>query len=210
VIEADYAIATLPLNILAGMPGDFSAPVRAALRRVQYDEASKVAFEAPRFWEADQIYGGISYVKSDTTLVWYPSHGFHAPSGIVLGAYASGTAARNLAKLPLADRIAAARHSIDRVHPGAGALLTRGVNVTWSKIPYNLGPWVKSWGHPPGEDPDSEGNDLDDYKLLNQPDGPIYFATANLSQTPGWQEGAARSALRIISMLGEQARTRKI
>jgi monoamine oxidase len=204
LIEADYAICTLPLNILANMPADFSPEVRAALRRVVYDDASKVAFEAPRFWEAEQIYGGITWVHNDCQVIWYPSYGFHEPTGVIIGAYSSIGAGERFGKLSMPERIEAARRSIDRVHPGAGALLTRGVNVTWSKIPYNLGPWVKEWGMPGGNDPA-------DYKLLNQPDGPIYFATANLSQTPGWQEGAALSAHRVIGMIGAHAQqARKI
>jgi monoamine oxidase len=196
-VTADYAICTLPLNILAGMNADFSPEVRAALRRTQYEESTKVAFEAPRFWEREQIYGGISYVKGDTGVVWYPSHGFHSPTGVVLGAYASGPAAFRLAKLSTQERIDAARAAIERIHPGQSQTLRHGVNVLWSKIPYNLGPWVKQWGEPGGNDPA-------DYVLLNQPDGRIYFSTANLSQTPGWQEGAALAAHRTIGMIAER------
>ncbi len=198
-IEADFAICTLPLNILADLPADFSPDVRAALKRVRYEDASKVAFEAPRFWEADQIYGGISYVHGDSSVIWYPSHGFHEPTGIIIGAYATFGAGARFGVLSMQERIDAARRSIDRVHPGAAAMLTKGVNVTWSKIPYSLGPWVKAWG-------EADGNDPADYKLLNQPDGPIYFATANLSQTPGWQEGAALSAHRAVGLIGDRAR----
>jgi monoamine oxidase len=197
-ITADYAICTLPLNILAGMNADFSPEVRAALKRTQYEESTKVAFEAPRFWEREQIYGGISYVKGDTGVIWYPSHGFHSPTGVVLGAYASGPAAFRLARLSMQERIDAGRAAIERVHPGQSATLSHGVNVLWSKIPYNLGPWVKQWGEPGGNDPA-------DYVLLNQPDGRIYFSAANLSQTPGWQEGAALAAHRTIGMIAERA-----
>lgn len=35
-------------------------------------------------------------LQHDVGLVWYPSHGFHAPSGIVIGAYANGDAAIGL------------------------------------------------------------------------------------------------------------------
>ena len=49
------------------------------------------------------------------------------------------------------------------------------------------------------------GNDPADYWLLNQADDRIYFATANLSQTPGWQEGAVQSAHRIVGMIGARA-----
>src|SRR5450432_4040012 len=101
-IQADYAICTLPFNILAGIESDFSPEVQAALKRIKYEHSLKMAFEAPRFWETDQIYGGISYIKADTALVWYPGHGFHAPSGIVVGAYANGDGAARLGMKPLA------------------------------------------------------------------------------------------------------------
>ena len=197
-ITADYAICTLPLNILAGLDADFSPAWRAAMKRVKYDESTKVAFEAPRFWEADQIYGGISYVSGDTGVVWYPSHGFQQPTGIVLGAYASGIPATRLGQMDVAGRIGAARQAVDRVHPGCGRLLTRGVNVLWSKIPYSMGPWAKEWG-------EEDGNDPADFRTLSEPDGRIYLATANLSATPGWQEGAAHSAHRAVTMIGQRA-----
>ena len=197
-LAADYVICTLPFNILAGIDSDFSAPVKAALGRVKYDHALKVAFEAPRFWEDQQIYGGISYVKNDTGLVWYPSHGFHAPSGIVIGAYAVGETAVRLGDMPLAARIAAASASVEQVHPGCSHLLRHGINVSWNKIPYSLGPWARGWEG--GDD-----NDPTDFKLLNAPDGRVYFASANLSQMPGWQEGAVLSAHRVVTMLTARA-----
>ena len=197
-IEADYVICTLPFNILAGIDCDFSAPVGAALRRVKYDHSLKVAFEAPRFWEEQQIYGGISYVKNDAGLIWYPSHGFQSAHGILLGAYANGATAQRLGEQPLAARIAVATASIEQVHPGCSQLLRHGINVTWQHIPYSLGPWVLGWEG-------GEGNEPDDYRLLNQPDGRVYFASANLSQMPGWQEGAMLSAQRAVGQLSARA-----
>lgn len=197
-IDADYVISTLPFNILANIDGDFSPEVGAALKRVKYDHSLKVAFEAPRFWEAQQVYGGISYVKNDAGLVWYPSHGFQSDTGIVVGAYANGEAGQRLGDKALAERIAYAAASIEQVHPGCSKLLRHGINVTWHKIPYSLGPWALAWE---GED----GNSPDDYRLLNQPDQRLYFATANLSQMPGWQEGAMLSAQRAVGMLSARA-----
>ncbi len=198
-LEADYMICTLPFNILAGIDNDFAGPVKSALGRVRYDHSLKVAFEAPRFWEAQHIYGGISYVKNDTGLIWYPSHGFHAPTGIVLGAYSNGDAAVRLGELPVNARIAAARESIEQVHPGCSESLTHGINVTWAQIPYSLGPWVKPWEGGDGN------NEPEDYMLLNQPAGRVYFASANLSQMPGWQEGAVLSAHRALELVAQRA-----
>lgn len=202
--DADYVICTLPLNILSDMDTDFPPEVKAVLRRVAYDESLKVAFEAPRFWEDAEIYGGISYVSQDTSVVWYPSHGFMAPTGVFLGAYASSKPAFRLAKLPLEARIEAARVAVETLHPGKSKLLKNGLNVTWSKIPFNLGPWVREWGAVGGNDPA-------DRAFLNQPIGRVYLAGANLSQMPGWQEGAMQSAWRVASLIGQRAvQTRKI
>ena len=197
-LAAHYVICTLPFHILAGIDTDFPATVKAALGRVKYDHALKVAFEAPRFWEDQQIYGGISYIKNDTGLIWYPSHGFHATTGIVVGAYAVGETAVRLGDQPLAARIAAASASIEQVHPGCSQLLRHGINVNWNQIPYSLGPWARSWEG--GED-----NDPADFTLLNAPAGRVYFASGNLSQMHGWQEGAVLSAHRAVEMLTSRA-----
>jgi monoamine oxidase len=48
------------------------------------------------------------------------------------------------------------------------------------------------------------------FRLLNQPDGRIFFASAALSQTPGWQEGALQSAHATVAALVEQMRARAL
>ena len=59
--SADFVVCTIPLPILAGIDTNFSARVKQAIAGAKYDHAAKVAFEAPRFWEAEQIYGGLSF-----------------------------------------------------------------------------------------------------------------------------------------------------
>ena len=82
-ITAAYAIVTIPLPVLAKIENDFSPPFRQAIASTVYDNAVKLAWQSPRFWETeDHIYGGISFVKGETTLVWYPSDGFQNPNGI--------------------------------------------------------------------------------------------------------------------------------
>ena len=89
-IDAAYCIVTIPLKVLDGIECDFSPAYRAAIRDVDYGNAIKIAWQSRRFWETDeQIYGGISWVKGPTTLVWYPSDRFFSPKGILLGAYAN-------------------------------------------------------------------------------------------------------------------------
>ncbi len=196
-LDADYALVTLPLVILAGIDTDFEPPVKQAIAAVAYDHSNKVAFEAPRFWEREQVYGGISWVGGETTLVWYPSAAMHSERGVLVAAYASGAPAERMARRPLAEQIAMARAVVGRLHPGHEAALDRSVAVNWNKVPYNLGPWPR-WN--------SLGAAIDtpEFRLLNEPHGRVYFSGAHLSQMPGWQEGAVLSAHRTIGLLASR------
>jgi len=194
-LSADYVACTIPLPVLAGIDTDLSAPVKQAIAGAKYDHAAKVAFESPRFWEAEQIYGGLSFGGPATGAVWYPSSGLQSDRGIILGAYVAGPPAQAFEALPTAKQIDMARNAIDRLHPGHGVDLSTPVAVDWSKVPYNLGPWIH-W---------SESSfDTNAYRLLNQPEGRVYFTGAHLSQLPSWQEGAVLAAHRTIGLIARR------
>lgn len=197
VTQADFAIVTIPLNVLSKIDNNFDKPVKAAISGVPYDYSNKIGFDAPRFWEKQQIFGGISFVGGETSLIWYPSNGLHTERGMLLACYGSGPSAKGFAEKPLEEQIAIARGVVGRVHPGHEVGLTKPAVVNWSKIPFNLGPWP-AWGGRGGQ----EGH-LDDpaYRLLNQPHGRVYFSGAHLSQMPGWQEGAVLSAQRALGLI---------
>ena len=197
VIQADFTVVTLPLNILAKIDTNFDKPVKAAIASVPYDYSNKIGFDAPRFWEKQQIYGGISFVGGETNLVWYPSNGLHTARGMLLACYGSGPAGKVFATRPLSEQIAIARAVVGRLHPGHEADLSNPVVVNWSKIPFNMGPWP-AYGGAGGQ----EGHIEDPaYKLLNEPHGRVYFSGAHLSQMPGWQEGAVLSAQRTLGLI---------
>ena len=190
-LRADYAITTFPLPVLAKVPSNLSPAVQQAIGSVEYDTASKIAWQAPRFWETDShIYGGISVVKHVTSLIWYPSGGFHQANGTLVGCYNIGQAARDFTSQPLAAQFASSRQVIERVHPGQGDRLQRPVSVAWHKVPYSLGSWVH-WATP--AEPA--------YVLLNQPDGRVHFAGEYLSQIGAWQAGAALSAHHAVAAI---------
>jgi monoamine oxidase len=191
VLTADFAITTFPLPVLAQVENNFSPAVRTAIGAVEYDTASKIAWQADRFWETDaNIYGGISVVKHETGLIWYPSGGFHKKTGVLVGCYNISQAARDFTAQPLAAQFASSRGVIDRVHPGRGAELQRPVSVAWHKVPYSLGSWVH-WATQAERE----------YTLLNQPDGQVHFAGEYLSQIGAWQEGAALSAHHAVAAI---------
>jgi monoamine oxidase len=200
-VTADYSICTLPLNILAKVKTNFAPDVQKAIASVPYDYSNKIGFETPRFWEAEQIRGGISFVGGETNLIWYPSGQQKLPTSMLLACYGSGALGKTFAARPMAEQIAMAKAGVARIHPGHDADLTKPAVINWSKIPYNLGPWP-AYGGRGGQ----EGH-MDDpaYVLLNKaPKGRVFFAGAHLSQTPGWQEGAVLSAWRTNAMLAER------
>lgn len=196
-LAADFLVCTLPLNILAKVDTNFGPEVKKAIASVPYDFSNKIGFDSPRFWEKQQIYGGISFVGGETGLVWYPSNGLYGARGMLLACYGSGPAAKGFAERPLQDQIEIARKVVGRLHPGHERELSAPVVVNWSKIPFNLGPWP-AWGGRGGQ----EGVlSSPEYRLLNEPHGRVHFSGAHLSQMPGWQEGAVLSAHRTIDQI---------
>lgn len=196
-VAGDHAIVTTPLPILARTPNDFGAAVKRALASVRYSDSIKIGFESAPFWEAEQIYGGTSFVGGDTGLVWYPSGQFQRQRQILLAAYASREQAARLAAHGRAAQIEIARDAVDRLHPGHGRDLASPALVRWQRIPFSEGPWIE-W--------DDAGNDRRAADVLNAGDGPFRFAGSHLSAYSGhWQEGAILSARRAVSSLARHA-----
>jgi len=205
IANGDYLICTIPFPVLAGIDTNFATPVKQAIAGVAYDYSNKIAFDAPRFWEKeDQIYGGITFVGGPTSLIWYPSAAIHSARGMLLACYASGPTAADFQKRPIHDQIEFARSVVEKVHPGHGKDLINGVAVNWHKIPYSLGPWP-AWNE--GMAGRQEGDiDTPAFRLLQKPDGRVYFASAALSQTPGWQEGGIASAQAQVTALAARVK----
>jgi monoamine oxidase len=195
-IEAAYCIVTIPLTVLRGIECDFSPAYRAAIRDVDYGNAVKIAWQSRRFWEADEhIYGGISWTARPTTVVWYPSDGFFSPKGILLGGYAIGGQADELASRPLREQFDMSRAAVEGLHPGRSRELEKPMAVAWSKVPYSLGFAARF-----------RNGQESEYSLLNTPDGPFYFAGEHLSRIGPWQEGAILSARRAANMIDKRRR----
>jgi monoamine oxidase len=197
-VSGDYAICTIPLPVLAGLDSDFAPAFKRAIGAARYSRAAKLGLQANhRFWEDEQIYGGISWTEQDITQIWYPSTGFHAGKGILVGAYIWGDgAAERFARLAPAARNELAIASGARIHPSYPQHVAHGISVAWSKIPYSQGAYAT--GAPGAED-----------RLLLQPDGPVHLAGEHLSYLTGWMEGAVLSAHASIAAVEARRRARK-
>jgi monoamine oxidase len=195
-VDADYCIITIPLKVLETIGNDFAAPHQAAIKSIAYSNAVKIAWQSRRFWEIDDhIYGGISWVKGPTAMVWYPSDRLFSSSGILLGAYATRDGVDALAARPLSEQFELSRAAIEGLHPGHGHELEKPMAIAWSKVPYSLGIAARYMTY---KDPD--------YAVLSEADGPFYFAGEHLSHVGAWQEGAILSARRAINALDRHRR----
>ena len=210
-LEADYCICALPITILKSIANDFSPRIQQAIKDTEYMDAYKVGWESKRFWETDfNIYGGISWVMSGPVgLVWYPSAKLFSETGVVVAGYSteSGT---EFGQLPtVADKLAASRAAVERLHPGYGRQLAKPIYVYWAKIPYNLGSWVG--GRPAGPGGGQRGGYYEGpYQEFTRPDGRFFFAGDHCSRVGAWQEGAALAAHRAISMINDRVRASKL
>lgn len=196
-IDADYCLITIPLSVLKSIPTDVSPDRKAVIDRAAYANSIKVAFQAPRFWETQsQIYGGLSFTDRDTFITWYPSGRLMAPHGVLVAGYAFGEQADRFGNLPLEQRYAYARDTVERLHPGNSDKLKAPVTVTWNKVPYNLG--IEC----PLAEQDPAG-----YALLSDPDGPYWFAGEHLSHVGAWQQGSFLSSWRAVGQIAGRHRT---
>jgi monoamine oxidase len=204
--EADFAVVTLPANLLERIPNDFSAAKKAALKGVEYLPSVKVAFEAPRFWETDDyLYGGLAWTDRLNENVMYPSNNFHAEKGVLVAAYVAGWTNQDnpqkFAALSHEERLRVSRESIEALHPGKGHLLSKGVTVGWGLVPWSEGVGAV------GQDFGPQGRGAR-YAEMLKPEGPIVFAGEHLSYVGLWQEGAALSAHEALKLVQSMAADR--
>ena len=223
--EADYCFCAMPLTILKRTPNDFSAPYRKVIDECSYAYAYKVAWESRRFWEQDDnVYGGLEFVTTGPSPIWFPSGGLFTDRGVVVSGYTNerGTP---FEKLPLAQKFTESRGSMECLHPGHGKELEKPMYVGWGKIPNNEGSWIQSYG--PGQErapgikvehqtganrhpTASKTGTNPGYETLIEPDGPIYFIGDHVSHIVAWQEGAAQSALRAVQMLEDKTKSARL
>ena len=84
-IKADYCINALPLTLLRKIDNNLGAPYKKVINECTYASAYKVAWESRRFWEQDyNIYGGLEFVNTGCSPIWFPSAGLFSDRGIVV------------------------------------------------------------------------------------------------------------------------------
>ena len=154
--------------------------------------------------------------------IWFPSAGLFSDRGVLISGYTDESNSP-FGKLPMQEKIAESRKSIERLHPGHGKELEKPMYVSWGKIQYNEGSWIRSYGPgqqrtgsraaQPGQTPSASPVSRPvnpGYETLIEPDGPIVFAGDHVSHIVAWQEGAALSALRAVQQVCDRVRAAKL
>jgi monoamine oxidase len=200
-IEADYCISSIPLPLLQKINNNFDPTFDAAVKQCKFDPTCKLGWQAnERFWESNknQIYGGISYTDDSITQMWYPSYDYFTKNGTLTGVYNYDENAIAFGKLSLAQRIITARQGALKFHPEfADTRLVpsdKAISIAWQNIPNESGGWA-NW------DPNSAA-DAKAYARLLAPDRRFFVVGDQVSQLPGWQEGAMMSAQHVVEQIG--------
>lgn len=200
-INADYCISNIPLPILSKIKNNFAEDFEKAVATCVYDPTCKLGWQANRrFWEDNnnQIYGGISYTTDPITQMWYPSYDYFTKNGTLTGLYNYDNDAIAFGNMSLQDRIKLARKGAVKFHPEfADERLVpsdKAISIAWQNIQNEGGGWA-NW------DPNSDDH-AKAYRRLLTPDRRFYVVGDQVSQLPGWQEGAMESALHVIDQIG--------
>ncbi len=199
-IKADYCLSNIPLPILSKIKNNFAQDFSDAVELCVYDPTCKLGWQAnQRFWENDrnQIYGGISYTDDPITQMWYPSYDYFTKNGTLTGVYNYDQDAINFGNMSQEQRIATARKGAVKFHPEFGdkriVPSDKAVSIAWQNIPNEGGGWA-NW------DPAS-GDHTKAYARLLAPDRRFHVIGDQVSQLPGWQEGAMMSAQHVVEQI---------
>jgi monoamine oxidase len=200
-IKADYCISSIPLPLLKKITNNFDPVFDAAVKLCKYDPTCKLGWQANnRFWESDknQIYGGISYTDDPITQMWYPSYDYFTKNGTLTGVYNYDDDAKAFGKMSLEQRIITARQGAMKLHPEfADTRMVpsdKAISIAWQNIPSEGGGWA-NW------DPTNKDH-AKAYSRLLAPDRRFFVTGDQVSQLPGWQEGAMMSAQHVVEQIG--------
>ena len=201
-INADYCISNIPLPLLSKIKNNnFADDFSKAIETCVYDPTCKLGWQANRrFWEdnKNQIYGGISYTDDPITQMWYPSYDYFTKNGTLTGVYNYDKDAIAFGNMSLEERISVARKGAIKFHPEfADTNLVpsdKAISIAWQNIPNEGGGWA-NW------DPNSDDH-AKAYRRLLKPDRRFYVTGDQVSQLPGWQEGAMESAQHVVELIG--------
>ena len=196
-VAADYCVSCLPLTILRTLDVNLSPDTMAAVNATPYSPSAKMGLQMKRrFWEEDdRIFGGHLYSNLPIGNLSYPSWGYFADKGILLGFYGNGQMSGLIDK-PIRERVEHVLTHASKVHPQIRAEFETAYSTFWEKTPYSLGAFAGGGA-----------GSADRLTTLGKPDHRIFLGCAAVSGNGGWQEGAVAAAWKQVKQLHERVMT---
>lgn len=202
-LEADYCFNSIPTHLMVGIYNNFPSDYLEGMASLERGHLSKVGLQmSERFWEREDIYGGITSTSQEIGEIWYPSHGIFENKGIVLGAYLfgfsrSGAVPPNFFELMSPqERIRFAGEQGDNIHEGYSGYIENGVSIPWGRMNHMMG-CGSGW---------SDEVRARYFHRLQQPEGRHYMIGDQISYHSSWQEGAFASAEHALQELDKRVR----
>jgi monoamine oxidase len=148
-----------------------------------------------RFWEEDDgIYGGATRTDQEITQIVYPSHGFHARKGILIGYYIQGDNGRPMGERAPGERQAMALEQGARIHPQYRGEFESAFSVAWHRVTWNRGSWASL-----------SAETRQAVAGLRRPEGRVYLAGDHMSNMNAWMQGAFESAREVATAIHARA-----
>ena len=190
-LQADYCFNCIPTHLMAGIDNNLPQEYKEAMNYVRRGEAYKSAFQAKeRFWEKDDIYGGISWLKQPIQQIWYPSHGMFKRKGVILLAYDFG-GGMHFTRLSQEERLETAIKQGEKVHPDYRQQVEKGITIAWHRMNHMLGCAARWQRNRSGMTHEEERL----FQTLRQPAGGRHYTIGDqVTMHSGWQESAILSA----------------
>jgi monoamine oxidase len=194
----DFCLNSIPVHLIRGIAHNFDPEYAQAFDALEPGNLIKIGLQMrDRFWEREQIYGGMSWTTQDITQIWYPGHGIHAAKGVVLGAYVfGGDAAVRFELLTPAQRLEAAIAQAGKLHPRYHEYVENGVSVVWRRMRHLQG-CAPVW---------TAAARARFFDTLRSPQGRHYMVGDQVSYAGGWQQGAMDSAWAAVRDIDARVR----
>ncbi len=198
-ITADYVFNCIPAHLMVGIENNFPEEYREAMKQIRRGVAYKGAFQMKqRFWEDEEIYGGITWTNQPIRQIWYPFHGLLKQKGGMLAAYDYGGGDR-WQRLTQEERIEEMLSQGEKIHPQYREMAEHGITIAWHRMNHMLGCSAR-WG---SMTPEREVQ----YSLLQQPAGRHYMIGDQISRKSAWMESAIQSAHWAMAHLDQRVRS---
>ncbi len=203
-LDVDYCFNCIPSHLMTGIPNNFPEQYIRALKYIRRGEAYKAAFQAKRrFWEDEDIYGGITWMNNPSRQIWYPTAGIHKEKGVILGAYDYGGGMYHTL-MTQEERIEAHLADGEKVHPEYRNLVEKPITVAWHRMNHMLGCSAR-WSRNFGAGWTHEEEEL--YHTLQAPvNGRHYMIGDQVSMHSAWQESAVMSAQWAMADMDQRVR----